>query len=164
RAALQYSRARPERFRRFAQAPACDLCVGDDRAVAHRSDASRVDPGAVLASDAMELALSLGSTPGEIALPLLVVILGPTASGKTALSLALAESLAKKSAGESHGDRRTAACADRGRRHWTLSARSSGRTFRRSGALGGIARAAAGARICARIRLPAPNSEAPRSR
>jgi len=48
----------------------------------------------------MELALSLGSTPGEIALPLLVVILGPTASGKTALSLALAESLAKKSAGE----------------------------------------------------------------
>jgi tRNA dimethylallyltransferase len=32
----------------------------------------------------------VGSTPDEIALPLLVVVLGPTASGKTALSLALA--------------------------------------------------------------------------
>jgi len=35
----------------------------------------------------------LGSTPGEI--PLLVVILGPTASGKTALSLSLAETLSE---------------------------------------------------------------------
>jgi tRNA dimethylallyltransferase len=39
----------------------------------------------------LELALNVARTPGESAESLLVVILGPTASGKTALSLALAE-------------------------------------------------------------------------
>jgi tRNA dimethylallyltransferase len=42
----------------------------------------------------LEPALTARSTPDEIVLPLLVVILGPTASGKTALSLALAEKFA----------------------------------------------------------------------
>jgi tRNA dimethylallyltransferase len=46
-----------------------------------------------LAPHSLESALNLGSAPREIAAPepLLVAILGPTASGKTALSLALAE-------------------------------------------------------------------------
>jgi tRNA dimethylallyltransferase len=38
--------------------------------------------------------MSLASTPRETAMPLLIVIFGPTASGKTALSLALAEKFA----------------------------------------------------------------------
>jgi tRNA dimethylallyltransferase len=45
-----------------------------------------------LARDPLELALNVGPEHREIGpLPLLVVILGPTASGKTALSLALAQ-------------------------------------------------------------------------
>ena len=41
-----------------------------------------------MACHSLERALTVASAPAE---PLLVVVLGPTASGKTALSLALAE-------------------------------------------------------------------------
>ncbi len=58
---------------------------GDHRSVDHRGDVAGHHVGSLLAGDALELALT---QPHD---PLLVVILGPTASGKTALSLALAQ-------------------------------------------------------------------------
>jgi tRNA dimethylallyltransferase len=58
---------------------------GNHRSVDHRGDTAGYHAGPLLAGNALELAL----TPPHD--PLLVVILGPTASGKTALSLALAQ-------------------------------------------------------------------------
>lgn len=73
--------------RRFAQT-ACGICVGDYRAVADRDRPADPDARPLLARDSLEPALNSGATAQD---PLLVVVLGPTASGKTALSLTLAE-------------------------------------------------------------------------
>jgi tRNA dimethylallyltransferase len=48
----------------------------------------------VLARDSLELALKVAPKYREVAQPLLVVVLGPTGSGKTALSLRIAQSFA----------------------------------------------------------------------
>jgi len=45
-------------------------------------------------ADSLELALKVAPKRGEVAEPLLVVVLGPTGSGKTALSLRIAQSFA----------------------------------------------------------------------
>jgi len=58
---------------------------GNHRSVDHRGDPAGYHAGSLLAGDALELALTKSRDP------LLVVILGPTASGKTALSLAIAQ-------------------------------------------------------------------------
>jgi tRNA dimethylallyltransferase len=86
--ALQCSRvkfATPERFLR--QTTALDLRHGNGRAARDRIGAAGSDSGSLLAQHSLELALTV---PAQHE-PLLVAILGPTASGKTALSLALAE-------------------------------------------------------------------------
>src|SRR5258708_18287319 len=95
--ALQYARARCA-ARRRSQAPSPrGLRVGSDRPDRNRASSARLHTGSLLAQHPLEPALNVAqihqddhretSTPQ----PLLVVILGPTASGKTALSLALAE-------------------------------------------------------------------------
>jgi tRNA dimethylallyltransferase len=89
--ALQCWRALPRakgRLRTQAPPPR-GICVGNDRAVADRVPSPRAHPDSLLARHSLEPALT---APHETAGhdPLLVVVLGPTASGKTALSLALA--------------------------------------------------------------------------
>src|SRR6266545_1331461 len=58
---------------------------GNHRPVDHGGDVAGHHAGSLLAGDSLELALTQSRDP------LLVVILGPTGSGKTALSLALAQ-------------------------------------------------------------------------
>src|SRR5208282_4855084 len=65
-----------------------DICHGNLRLAADRLSAARPDSDSLLACHPLEPALTVVPLPPE---PLLVVVLGPTASGKTALSLALAE-------------------------------------------------------------------------
>src|SRR5208282_5119896 len=77
----------PERFRRKAP-PARDLCHGDFRPAADGFPVARANSDSLLAHHSLERALTVASVQPE---PLLVVVVGPTASGKTALSLALAE-------------------------------------------------------------------------
>src|SRR5579864_6786965 len=75
--------------RRISQAPpACRLRGGDDWLVADRLLPANPHRAALLARHSLEPALTREPASTE---PLLVVILGPTAGGKTALSLALAE-------------------------------------------------------------------------
>ncbi len=88
--ALQYFRARdraPPRHLRQAP-PACDLCHRNRGPVADRISAAGSYRGSLLARHSLEHPLKLNAVHAD---PLLVVVLGPTASGKTALSLALAE-------------------------------------------------------------------------
>src|SRR5205807_9617090 len=68
------------------------LRVGGAGTAADFFGAAGADPDPLLARDSLELALNVDAAPRtESTDPLLVVILGPTASGKTALSIALAE-------------------------------------------------------------------------
>ena len=83
---LQYRRGRPAKSIREPPAQAPHLCARNYRASADRPDAAYPDAGSVLAQHQLERALI--SPQAE---PLLVVVLGPTASGKTALAVALAE-------------------------------------------------------------------------
>ena len=87
-----------ERFR--WKTSTLDLCHGDGRAARDCAVAAGPHFGPLLARHSLELALTevdggaddgSRASRGSAAEPLLVVILGPTASGKTALSLALAE-------------------------------------------------------------------------
>ena len=99
--ALQYARAptchsradRRAEGRRSSAPPACSLRVGDHRFVIDRARVADPHAGPLLARHPLEPALNVGSAPREVVAPepLLVVVLGPTASGKTALSLALAQ-------------------------------------------------------------------------
>src|SRR6202140_4233760 len=86
-------RARQRSSRRSQASSSRGLRVGNYRVVADRVGATDPDAGSLLARDSLEPALNLGPEHREIGepQPLLVVILGPTASGKTALSLALAQ-------------------------------------------------------------------------
>src|SRR5512142_2563902 len=90
RSGLQYRRVLPGiRQRGVRQAsPACSVCVGDSRASGNCIHPAGAYVGALLAEHRLESALNVGSSSPD---PLLVVILGPTASGKTALSLVLAK-------------------------------------------------------------------------
>src|SRR5579862_8459158 len=90
---LQYSRARQHSPGRSQASPPCSLRLRDHWATADRACAARSDAGPLLARDPLERALNVVSAVREASLPepLLVVILGPTASGKTTLSLALAQ-------------------------------------------------------------------------
>jgi tRNA dimethylallyltransferase len=105
-AALQYPRGRFRATRRSsAQArPSRRLCVGDDWLAGDRRSPISRHSDSLLASHPLEPALTVAQGDHKIANkiaetagwlvtpePLLVVILGPTASGKTALSLTLAE-------------------------------------------------------------------------
>src|SRR6266851_47290 len=93
--ALQYFRARNQAPpRHFWQAPpARDLCHRNRGSVADRVSVAGSHRGSLLARHSLEhpLKLNAGRAAPVHADPLLVVVLGPTASGKTALSLALAE-------------------------------------------------------------------------
>jgi len=93
--ALQYPRAHAKvRTRRRAQAPpACRICLRDHGTASDRRGAAGPYPDSILARNSLEPALNVGSDSAGIQSPnpLLLVILGPTASGKTALSLAVAE-------------------------------------------------------------------------
>ncbi len=84
---LQWARAHPhaEPIEAASSPAASCLCAGDDRSTHHCGDLARHHAGALLVRHALEPPLTLGRDP------LLVVVLGPTASGKTALSLVLAE-------------------------------------------------------------------------
>jgi len=86
-------RARQRSSRRSQASSSRGLRVGNYRVVADRVCAADPYAGSLLARDSLELALNLGPEHREIGAPqpLLVVILGPTASGKTALSLTLAQ-------------------------------------------------------------------------
>src|SRR5579862_7624556 len=90
---LQYSRARQHSPGRSQASPPYSLRLRDHWATADRACAARSDAGPLLARDPLERALNVVSAVREASLPepLLVVILGPTASGKTTLSLALAQ-------------------------------------------------------------------------
>jgi tRNA dimethylallyltransferase len=79
----------PERFFTpgSAQTPARDLCHGNFRVTVCRPSAAGAHSRSLLARYPLERALTVASPPD----PLLVGVLGPTASGKTALSLAIAE-------------------------------------------------------------------------
>jgi tRNA dimethylallyltransferase len=79
----------PERLfpPRRAQAPARALCHGNFRVAVCCLSTARAHSSSLLAHHPLERALTVAS-PLD---PLLVVVLGPTASGKTALSLAIAE-------------------------------------------------------------------------
>ena len=68
--------------------PSRHLRDGNLRLARRRFSYSRFPRGSLLARHSLELALTTSSGQPE---PLLVVVLGPTASGKTALSLAIAE-------------------------------------------------------------------------
>jgi tRNA dimethylallyltransferase len=67
--------------------------VGSNRTASHGSFAIDHHSGPLLALHSLEIALNVAAEPG-VREPLLLVILGPTASGKTALSLALAAKFA----------------------------------------------------------------------
>jgi tRNA dimethylallyltransferase len=85
---VQYPREIPSgRIRRQASPP-CRLCNGDLWPASDRFPDPRFPRRPLLARHPLELALTASSAQRE---PLLVVVLGPTASGKTALSLAIAE-------------------------------------------------------------------------
>src|SRR5581483_8013234 len=71
--------------------PSCALCLRNNGAPSDCGRTPCAYPGPLLASDSLELALTVGSDELKALEPLLVVILGPTASGKTTLSIALAE-------------------------------------------------------------------------
>jgi tRNA dimethylallyltransferase len=77
-----------------ASAQRC-LRFRSDRLAAHRRSVVDPHPDSLLAQPSLEPALIVAQENREIVSsePLLVVILGPTASGKTALSLAIAERL-----------------------------------------------------------------------
>src|SRR5580658_1828971 len=86
---VEYWRGESAKSERLPQASAArHLRYGDLRPAADRFSAARPYPGSLLARHSLERALTVASAQPE---PLLVVVLGPTASGKTALSLALAE-------------------------------------------------------------------------
>src|SRR5580700_11293780 len=86
---VQCWRGESAKSERLPQASAArHLRHGDLRPAADRFSAARPYPGSLLARHSLERALTVASAQPE---PLLVVVLGPTASGKTALSLALAE-------------------------------------------------------------------------
>jgi tRNA dimethylallyltransferase len=89
---LQYARARKFSPRRSQAPQARGLCVGDHRAAADRVSTAGSHLDSLLARNPLEYSLNVGAEHRDLAAaePLLVVILGPTASGKTALSLALA--------------------------------------------------------------------------
>jgi tRNA dimethylallyltransferase len=89
---LQYARARKFSPRRSQTPQACGLCVGDHWTAADCIPPSRSHLDSLLARDPLEYSLNVGAEHRDLAAPesLLVVILGPTASGKTALSLSLA--------------------------------------------------------------------------
>src|SRR5579862_7667083 len=95
--ALQYSRARCAARGRLQAPSPRSLRVGSHRPDRDRASSARRRSGSLLAQHPLEPALNVGRTdkddqPATSKLqPPLVVILGPTASGKTALSLALAE-------------------------------------------------------------------------
>ncbi len=91
--ALQYVRAVPRIFQEIPRpSAACGDCVRNDRLAVDCVPAAGSYPDSILAPDPLELALSASlQTPESRAEPLLVVVLGPTASGKTALSLAIAK-------------------------------------------------------------------------
>src|SRR6266581_7107053 len=93
RRALQYARAGHHSTRRSQTSSPCGLCVGDYRVAADRVNAAGAYTGSLLARHSLEPALNVEADHREIAPlePVLVVILGPTGSGKTALSLALAQ-------------------------------------------------------------------------
>jgi tRNA dimethylallyltransferase len=93
RPALQYSRARHCARRRPQTSPPRGLCVRNYRLATDRVGAARPHAGSLLARHSLEPALNKGFESRESAVPdpLLVVILGPTGSGKTALSLTLAQ-------------------------------------------------------------------------
>ena len=76
-----------------ASPPSCSLRVGDHGAAPDCLPAARADPHPLLARHSLELALNVDGPPGRVTSgePVLVAIVGPTASGKTALSLALAD-------------------------------------------------------------------------
>ena len=89
---VQYSRELPASAERLSQAaPTRRLCVGNVRTAGDRRRAAGSDADPLLARHSLELALNVGEEQPSYPDPLLVVIFGPTASGKTALSLALAE-------------------------------------------------------------------------
>src|SRR5947199_3155389 len=83
----------PEVRRRSKRTSPCYLCVGGDWAAAGCVSAAGAHGHSLLAQYPLELALNGSSENHQTAInePLLVVILGPTASGKTALSMAVAE-------------------------------------------------------------------------
>jgi tRNA dimethylallyltransferase len=83
----------PEVRRRSKRTSPCYLCVGGDWAAAGCVSAAGAHGQSLLAQYPLELALNGSSENHQTAInePLLVVILGPTASGKTALSMAVAE-------------------------------------------------------------------------
>ena len=89
---LQYARARKFSPRRSQAPQARGLCVGDHRAAVDRVSTAGSHLDSLLARNPLEYSLNVGAKHRDLAAaePLLVVILGPTASGKTALSLALA--------------------------------------------------------------------------
>lgn len=86
---VQYERGEysPNRFQPQAPPPR-DLRLGNFRLAADCFSAARDHANSLLACHSLERALSVPAAPVD---PLLVVVMGPTASGKTALSLRLAE-------------------------------------------------------------------------
>ena len=92
-AGLQYPRAGYYSTQRSQASPPRNVRVGNHWLAADRLDASDSHSGPLLARHSLEPALNVGGDHHGIVpiQPLLVVILGPTGSGKTALSLALAQ-------------------------------------------------------------------------
>jgi tRNA dimethylallyltransferase len=95
--ALQCRRGRSLKTRRCPQrSPPCHLRIGNNWIIAGCGPAADFDGHSLLAQHPLELALnvSLDDRPQAGGEPLLLVILGPTGSGKTALSIALAQKFA----------------------------------------------------------------------
>src|SRR5262249_53875266 len=84
----KYLHARPQRTSRASQITSCGVRDGDRRPAHHRPSAARNDRDPLLARHPLEPSLISKFDRPE---PPLVVVLGPTASGKTALSIALGE-------------------------------------------------------------------------
>jgi tRNA dimethylallyltransferase len=87
-AGVQCSRESPAGRVRFQASPPRHLLNGDLRPASSRFSDPRFPRRPLLARHPLEPALTASSAQRE---PLLVVVLGPTASGKTALSLAITE-------------------------------------------------------------------------